>query len=178
MREGTPNSPRDSGSFGPLTDIAFNRLLLQVNQADIARDMVYYYEGIANLSAEEEWHTNAFYAALACKMENQSDNAGLFFKEKYNRIVDCIGRLSDGESKASLCKDGYSRINAWNKKYQVVVAGTSDVLVVHPKETVNGELVDISCVVKPSYYNRAFSNLKLLDILSSMRTSTRAYRAI
>jgi hypothetical protein len=82
MREGTPNSPRDSDCFGLLTDIAFNRLLLQVYQADITRDMVYYYEGIANPSAKEERHSNAFYAALACKMENQSDNAGFFFKEK------------------------------------------------------------------------------------------------
>ncbi len=133
MREGTHNSPRDSDCFGLLADIALNRLLLQVYQADIARDMVYYYEGIANLSAEEEWHSNAFYAALACKMENQSDNAGFSFKEKYDRIVECLGHLRDGESKASLCKDGYSRVNAWNKKYQVVVAGTSGFLLSVPK---------------------------------------------
>jgi hypothetical protein len=52
--------------------------------------MVYYYEGIANLYAKEEGHSNAFYAALACKIENQSDNAGFFFNEKYDRIVECL----------------------------------------------------------------------------------------
>ena len=96
--------------------------------------MVYYYEGIANLSAKEEQHSNLFYAALACKMENQRDNAGFFFKEKYDRIVECLGRLRDGKSKASLCKDGYSRVNALNKKYQVVVARTSGFLLSVPKK--------------------------------------------
>jgi hypothetical protein len=74
--------------------------------------------------------------------------------------VECLGHLRDGKSKASLCKDGYSRVNAWNKKYQVVVAGTSEVLFVRPKEAINSELVDISSLVKPSYYERVFSNLK------------------
>ena len=46
-----------------------------------------------------------------------------------------------------------------DQKYQVVVAGASEVLVVQPKEAVD-ELVDISFLVKPSYYRQAFNNLK------------------
>jgi hypothetical protein len=36
MSEGTPNSPRDFDCCSVLTDIASNRLLLQVYQTDIA----------------------------------------------------------------------------------------------------------------------------------------------
>jgi hypothetical protein len=44
-----------------------------------------------------------------------------------------------------------ARVNFWNKKYQIVVAGTSEVLVVHPKEATDGKLAVISCLVMPSY---------------------------
>ena len=36
----------------------------------------------------------------------------------------------------------------------------SEVLFDHPKEAINGELVNISRLVKPSYYEQVFSNLK------------------
>ena len=77
--------------------------------------MVLYYEDIASLFSKEEWHMNAFYAAEACKIESQSENAGFFFKEKYVRIIECLWSLRDGESELSLYKNGYTSVNYWTK---------------------------------------------------------------
>jgi hypothetical protein len=44
--------------------------------------MVYYYEGVANLTKEEGTHEKAFYSALQPIMETQKVSHKLFIKEK------------------------------------------------------------------------------------------------
>ena len=55
-------------------------------------NMVYYYEGVANLTEEEGAQEKAFYGALQPIMESQNVSRKLFFKEKYNDLLHFANR--------------------------------------------------------------------------------------
>ena len=71
--------------------------------------MVYYYEGVANLTEEEGAHEKAFYDALLPKMKTQHESSKLFFKEKYDKIVYVLKSVEGGIETEQLKKEGYTQ---------------------------------------------------------------------
>eukprot|EP00970_Alexandrium_tamarense_P006637 scaffold1148_cov209-Alexandrium_tamarense.AAC.7 len=89
--------------------------------------MVYYYEGVANLTEEEGAHEKAFYSALQPIMEKQHICGKLFFKEKYNDILYVCKSVRDGVPLKDLKDQGYLQAHPWSSKYVVASFGSSDV---------------------------------------------------
>jgi|EP00970_Alexandrium_tamarense_P007710 hypothetical protein len=69
--------------------------------------MVYYYEGVANLTQEEGAHEKAFYSALQPIMETQNVSRKLFFKEKYNDLLHVFKSVRAGVPLKDLRHTGY-----------------------------------------------------------------------
>ena len=62
----------------------------------------------------------AFYEALLPIMIAKAKNSGLVFKEKYNKIIECLKKLDKDkeETESSLRKKWiHSQVTAWQKKY-------------------------------------------------------------
>lgn len=118
--------------------------------------MVYYYEGVANLTEEEGAHEKAFYDALLPIMENQHESGKLFFKEKYDKIVYVLKSVDEGKEAKQLKEEGYTQASAWVRKYGIFSFGSSDVVV----EKEDGVDIDVDHLKRPSYYERVFSDLK------------------
>eukprot|EP00970_Alexandrium_tamarense_P004391 scaffold734_cov196-Alexandrium_tamarense.AAC.1 len=97
--------------------------------------MVYYYEGVANLTEEEGAHEKAFYGALQPIMEKQHICGKLFFKEKYNDILYVCKSVRDGVPLKDLKDQGYLQAHPWSSKYVVASFGSSDVVLVRGDET-------------------------------------------
>jgi hypothetical protein len=69
--------------------------------------MVYYYEGVANLTQEEGAHEKAFNSALQPIMETQNVSRKLFFKEKYNDLLHVFKSVRAGVPLKDLSHTGY-----------------------------------------------------------------------
>lgn len=125
--------------------------------------MVYYYEGIANLSEEEGAHEKAFHDALLPELMAQyKDGSGsckLFFKDKYLKLMHVTKAVRAGVPIKELQEQGYSQAKAWSGKYDVVCFGSSEVVVVRGKEN-----DDIDQLKRPSYFERVFADLKLIHM--------------
>eukprot|EP01082_Thalassiosira_pseudonana_P015915 g13611.t1 g13611 contig9:47905-48735(-) len=119
--------------------------------------MVYYYEGVANLTEEEGANEKAFYSALQPIMEKQHICGKLFFKEKCNDILYVCKSVRDGMPLKDLKDQGYLQAHPWSSKYVVASFGSSDVVLVRGDET-----EDIDHKQRPSYYERVFADLKEL----------------
>lgn len=125
--------------------------------------MVYYYEGIANLSEEESAHERAFHEALMpivqAKYNNGLGSCKLFPKEKYDKIMHVVKAVRDGVPIRDLKEQGYLQAQKWSEKYDVVSLASSEVVVVRGKEN-----DDIDQLKKPSYFERVFADLKTIHM--------------
>ena len=121
--------------------------------------MVYYYEGVANLTEEEGVHEKEFYKALLPDFEKQYNggkgSCKLFPKEKYLRIMHVVKAVKNGGEVKDLTKQGYKQASKWSERYDVVAFGSSEVVVVRGKEN-----DDIDQLKQPSYFERMFADLK------------------
>ena len=69
--------------------------------------MVYYYEGVANLTQEEGAHEKAFYSAIQPIIEKQNVSRKLFFKEKNNDLLHVCKSVRAGAPLKDLRHTGY-----------------------------------------------------------------------
>jgi hypothetical protein len=97
--------------------------------------MVYYYEGVADHTEEEEAHEKAFYSALQPIMEKQHICGKSFFKEKYNDLLYVCKSVRDGVPLKDLKDEGYLQAGPWSSKYAVASFGSSDVVLMRGDES-------------------------------------------
>ena len=86
-------------------------------------------EDVFNLTEEQQRHRITFYQAALTAFSVQASNGSMMMKEKYVLIKDVLLRVQNGVSLGSLRRAGYTQVNAWAKKFAVVVSGDSSVLV-------------------------------------------------
>ena len=96
----------------------------------------YVIEGIDDLDEVSQRHMEAFYNSLLPIMIKKAKNCTLFFKEKYDKIIECLQMLDvPGMTESSLRSQGFTQVTEWKKKYALV----NDVLVQLPKSNTKGE---------------------------------------
>ena len=142
----------------------------------------YVIEGVDDLDEVSLRHMEAFYTALLPIMIKKAKNCSLFFKEKYDKIIECLQMLDvPGTTESSLRSQGFTQVTQWKKKYALV----NDVLVHLPKggntnatnaddnadnnaddnnddnesDNTNNNNTDASGLTRPSYYERVFADL-------------------
>ena len=86
-------------------------------------------EDVFDLMEEQQRHHVMFYQAALTAFSMQALNGLMMMKEKYIMIKDVLFRFQNGETLGALRCAGYSQVNAWAKKFAVVVSGDSSVLV-------------------------------------------------
>ena len=82
-----------------------------------------------DLTEEQQRHCITFYQAAITAFSVQALNGSMMMKEKYVMIKDVLLRVQNGVTLGSLRRAGYTQVNAWAKKFAVVVSGDSSVLV-------------------------------------------------
>lgn len=147
----------------------------------------YVIEGIADLDEVSQRHMEEFYKKLLPIMKKKAKNCALFFKDKHNKIIECLQKLNDpNTTESSLRSQGFIQVTQWKKKYALV----HDVLVQRPKGNKRGDInnnnegdndsnncndsnnnndadnntddnnTDASKLTRLSYYERVFADLK------------------
>lgn len=147
----------------------------------------YVIEGIADLDEVSQRHMEEFYKKLLPIMKKKAKNCALFFKDKHNKIIECLQKLNDpNTTESSLRSQGFIQVTQWKKKYALV----NDVLVQRPKGNKRGDInnnnegdndsdssndsnnnndtdnntddnnTDASKLTRLSYYERVFADLK------------------
>ena len=84
---------------------------------------------VLELTEEQQRHRVTFYQAALTAFSMQAANGSMTIREKYVMIHNVCVHVQKGETLRSLKRAGYSQVNAWVKKYAVVVSSESSMLV-------------------------------------------------
>ena len=103
-------------------------------------------------------HAFTFYNHLIPQVDRAGETFKLIKRYKYNRILEALLRVCDGEASAMIRRE-YNQVHKWNKAYGLVNSGNNTWTVVARPLQSTGEEVDADTLKRVTYLERVFSDL-------------------
>ena len=86
-------------------------------------------ENVLVLTEEQQRHCVTFYQVALTAFITQASNGSMMMREKYVMIRDVLLQVQQGGTLGALRRAGYLQMNAWAKKFALIVPSESSMVV-------------------------------------------------